>query len=68
MVKLSPTDGRIELDQHVAGPYRRAVPHMNCPHNPGFGGLDHLGPTINHDLARRGCNHVDPAERGPGQG
>ena len=60
-------DGRIELDQHVAGLDRLPVLHPNGAHHPGLERLDDLGATARHDFSGRRRNDVDRAPPGPDQ-
>ncbi len=59
-------DGRVELDEHLAGLHALAVMNMNGAHDAGLERLDQFGATAGDDLALRRGNDVDLAEIGPG--
>ena len=58
---------RIELDQNVAGLDALSVANVDRANHAGLERLDHLGAAARNDLARRGGDDIDAAERGPHQ-
>src|SRR6266436_2749736 len=60
-------DGRIELDQDVAGVDRLPILYPYGAHDPGLERLDDLDPTARQDFSARRRNDVDRAPPGPDQ-
>ena len=59
--------GRIEFDQNVAGLYALPVADVDGANNARLERLDQLGAPARHDLAGRGRDDIDAAERRPRQ-
>ena len=67
VVAFGGVDGRIELDQDVAGLNRLPVLHPDGADHAGFERLDDLGTPARHDLAGGRGHDVDGAPPGPQQ-
>ena len=67
VIAFCSVNGRIELNQYVAGLDRLPVLHPNGAHHPSLERLDDLGATARHDFSGRRRNDVDRAPPGPEQ-